>query len=108
MAEIGASAEIGAVVDWDMPELERLRTDQDLLDPDIVRSWISSAALMDDEQGDGGLEGIDTLIEAADGSLERFQRMASAAVEDPIQRLNHPRQPGKNRVARKPCRDTPQ
>jgi hypothetical protein len=70
----------GVVVDWSMPELERLRADQDLLDPEIVRSWVAAATVSD---GDGEpLNGLDPLIEAADGSLERFQRMASAAVED--------------------------
>jgi hypothetical protein len=72
----------GFVVDWDMPELERLRADPDLLDTEIVGAWVASAVLPDVDEDRGALQGLDTLIEAADGSLERFQRMASAAVED--------------------------
>jgi hypothetical protein len=65
-----------------MPELERLRADPDLLDTEIVRAWVASAVLPDGDEERGALQGLDTLIDAADGSLERFRRMASAAVED--------------------------
>lgn len=75
----------GTHLRWDFPWLAKLQQQPDVLEEAVAESWLSAASLPNGNltMNDSGLS---MLVEKANGSLEKFVTMASAAIEDAAQR----------------------
>ena len=76
----------GVRVDWRFDNISRIFDLKDEIDPNIVNTWLETAAAPGREPLTLANEVLSAIVDAAEGSLMRFATMAAAAIDDAADR----------------------